>query len=59
MLKFVELELPMIDLIDDGRQGKLLADLFIDDRAVASVIGVNWDTIALLYGEQEDNGAQI
>ena len=59
MLKFVELELPMIDLIDDGRQGKLLADLFIDDRAVASVIGVNWNTIALLYGEQEDNGAQI
>lgn len=49
MLAFCETELAgVFDAIDDGLQGKPLADLFIDDRALA--IDVGWPHIALLYG---------
>lgn len=54
MLAFCEAELPgMFDAIDDGLQGKPLADLFIDDRALTFGDGadrVEWPQIAMLYG---------
>jgi hypothetical protein len=53
MQEFVELELPGIfDGIDDGRQGKPDADLFIDDKAVTfGPRGMNWRQIANIYGD--------
>lgn len=49
MLAFCKAELDgVFDAIDDGLQGKPLADLFIDDRALA--VDVGWSHIALLYG---------
>lgn len=54
MLAFCESELAEVfDAIDDGLQGKPLADLFIDDRALSFGDGadrVEWPQIALLYG---------
>lgn len=38
----------VFDAIDDGLQGKPLADLFIDDRALSMESG--WPNIAMLYG---------
>ncbi len=38
----------VFDVIDDGLQGKPLADLFIDDRALSLESG--WPNIATLYG---------
>jgi hypothetical protein len=54
MKSFVEKELPGIfDAIDDGRQGKLRADKYIDDRAIqlGGPGGTDWATIAETYGE--------
>ena len=53
MLEFVEKELSGIfDGIDDGRQGKPVADLYIDDRAVTfGPRGMNWRQIASVYGD--------
>ena len=49
MLSFCKQHLDgVIDAIDDGLQGKPLADLFIDDRALSMDEG--WSHIALLYG---------
>lgn len=57
MLKFVERELPgVFDVIDDGLQGKPLADLFIDDKALRYGFGADalgWSTIAAHYGQPE------
>ena len=52
MRKFVETELAgLIDAIDDGLQGKPLADLFVDDRAAEFGMGSNgWLDLAQLYG---------
>lgn len=52
MIKFVETELAgLIDAVDDGLQGKPLADLFVDDRAVEFGAGAHgWLEIAHLYG---------
>lgn len=54
MLAFVSAELPgVFDAIDDGLQGKPLADVFIDDRALSFGDGVDrigWTQIAHLYG---------
>lgn len=52
MLKFVAEQLPgLIDAIDDGLQGKPLADLFIDDRAAEFGLGARgWQELAHLYG---------
>jgi hypothetical protein len=52
MVKFVETELAgLIDAIDDGMQGKPLADLFVDDRASEFGVGANgWLDLAHLYG---------
>lgn len=50
MLRFVAEELPgVFDAIDDGRQGKLEADLYIDDRGIGA--DINWKAIAATYGE--------
>lgn len=56
MVEFVETELPGIfDAIDDGRQGKPNAQLFIDDRAVRfGPMGLNWKMIAETYGERDE-----
>lgn len=54
MLAFVASELPgVFDAVDDGRCGKLEADLYIDDRAIqfGGANGSNWADIAALYGE--------
>lgn len=52
MLEFIELELPgVFDAIDDGRQGKVEADMYIDDRALSFGPGASWRDIELLYGE--------
>lgn len=53
MLDFVAAEVPnLFDAIDDGLQGKPLADLFIDDRAAEfSAGGMGWVEIAQLYGD--------
>lgn len=52
MVEFVETELPGIfDAIDDGRQGKPNADLFIDNRAVNfGPYGMDWQEIAGCWG---------
>lgn len=50
MLNFCATELPgVFDAIDDGLQGKPLADLFIDDRALSMDAG--WPHITLIYGD--------
>ena len=56
MVAFCEAELPAIfDAIDDGRQGKPNANLFIDDKAVTfGPLGMNWRQIAAIYGEVKD-----
>lgn len=52
MLEFVEHELAGIfDAIDDGRQGKLHADVVVDDRTVRlGGLGSSWRDIAAIYG---------
>lgn len=54
MRAFVAAYLPgVFAVIDDGIQGKPLADLFIDDRALRYGFGhdaVGWQGIALLHG---------
>lgn len=55
MLAFVESQLPGIfAVVDDGLQGKPMADLFIDDKALRYGFGadaVGWQSVALLYGQ--------
>lgn len=52
MRKFVAEQLPgLVDAIDDGLQGKPLADLFIDDRAFGfGTDSGGWLELAHLYG---------
>lgn len=54
MRNFCDTELAgVIDAVDDGLQGKPLADLFIDDRALTYGDGTDrlgWSQIAMLYG---------
>lgn len=52
MLRFVETQLPgLFDAIDDGLQGKPLADLFVDDRASEFGVGAKgWLELAHIYG---------
>ncbi len=54
MCNFYATELAgVIDAIDDGLQGKPMADLFIDDRALTYGEGADrlgWPQIAMLYG---------
>lgn len=53
MLAFVDLNLPgVFAYVDDGEQGKVSGDLYIDDRAVRfGPMAMNWVTIAATYGE--------
>ena len=54
MLAFVASEMAGIfHAVDDGRQGKMDADLYIDDRAMSfgGARGWSWSEIASLYGE--------
>ena len=56
MRAFVAVMLPgVFDAIDDGRQGKPVVDLFIDNKAVAfgGAYGMDWPALAALYGEPE------
>lgn len=51
MVRFVAVKLPKVfDAIDDGLQGKVLADVYIDDRAAGS-IGVDWRAVVKQFGE--------
>ena len=54
MVQFCETSLKgLVDAVDDGRQGKPAADLFIDDRALrfgGGVDGHNWFDIARQFG---------
>ena len=52
MQEFVTAELPgLIDAIDDGLQGKPMADLFIDDRSFEFGLGAKgWTDLMTLYG---------
>jgi len=50
MIAFVGRELPgVFDAIDDGRQGKILADLYIDDKAFRLSWG-GWKLLVEHYG---------
>ena len=55
MLIFVSTALPdVFDAVDDGVQGKPVADLFIDDRALrygAGPLAMGWRGIMNIYGE--------
>lgn len=55
MLDFIGRELPgVFDAVDDGRQGKPIVDIFIDDHAVRlgpGVLGVGWRGITEMYGQ--------
>ena len=57
MIDFVKAELPgVFAYIDDGRQGKPNADLFVDDRAVrlyADALGTSWAELVRLLGEED------
>lgn len=59
MLDFVETRLPgVFTFIDYGNQGKVLADLFIDDRALKYGGGwraVPWSIISRTYGDHDDD----
>jgi hypothetical protein len=54
MLDFVAAELPgVFDAIDDGMQGKVCADLYIDNHALrfgAGLSGAGWASVAVEYG---------
>lgn len=51
MVQYVHHNLPgMFDVVDDGRQGKVEADLYIDDKGMRLQRGV-WAMIADTYGE--------
>lgn len=55
MLEFVQEHLPNVfAVVDDGRQGKPSADMFIDDRAWrfgSGALAANWGEIARMWGE--------
>jgi hypothetical protein len=55
MVSFIQREAPGIfDAIDDGQQGKPLADIFIDDRALTfGPRGMDWAEIAAVYGSDK------
>lgn len=63
MVTFVERELDgLIDAIDDGRQGKPMVDLFIDDRAIAYGNGakcLGWSAIAERFGDRPEEGDDV
>lgn len=55
MVRFVDAQLAgLVDAVDDGRQGKVSADLYLDSQAVRLARGgpgaQGWDAIAALWG---------
>lgn len=57
MVRFVAVKLPrMFAAIDDGHQGKVLASIFIDDKAFGSATyanaGVDWKAVTRHFGEE-------
>ncbi len=58
MVDFVNWQLPgVFDAIDEGDQGKPLADLFIDDKVLNIVhaggpLSSGWNWVARTYGEK-------
>lgn len=70
MLDFVQRELPgVFTFIDYGNQGKVSADLYLDDRALklgGGYLGTTWDVIERWYGsgsetpsESDDSSSQL
>jgi len=54
MLTFIEAEVPgVFAYVDDGEQGKISADVYIDDKALRYGQSVGWPKIAVAYGEPE------
>lgn len=57
MIDFANAELPgMFDAIDDGKQGKPMADLFLDDLAIRvghGAAALIWPQVAAIYGEPD------
>ena len=60
MVAFVGRELPgVFHAIDDGCQGKPVADLYLDDRAIRvgpGSLGVDWRTVSDMYGQPSYGG---
>lgn len=55
MVAFVNLELPGVFVVDDGRAGKPTGvDLFVDDRNFGTEY-IDWAEIEALYGEPEQD----
>lgn len=54
MLNYVADELAdLVDAVDDGRQGKLVADMFVDDRALNfGPGGFDWADVARFLGAE-------
>ncbi len=60
MVQFVNDELPgVFSYIDDGSQGKVSADLYVDDKALRYGMSVDWPQIALAYGESSDSQKEL
>jgi hypothetical protein len=62
MIDFVGRELPgVFDGVDDGMQGKPVADLYIDDRGLRlghGPLAVSWETVGKIYGEPVHSGGE-
>jgi hypothetical protein len=65
MVTFVGAELRgLFAAVDDGRQGKVMADMYIDDRAVTYGMGtraMSWSALAQQYGDEKlaDEGSDV
>ena len=65
MVDFVEKELPGVFSIDYGNQGKVSADVYLDDKAMkmnGGYLGATWDVVKKWYGEsneQDDPSAKL
>jgi hydroxymethylpyrimidine pyrophosphatase-like HAD family hydrolase len=59
MVDFVNRELPgVFDAIDDGTQGKPVADYYIDDKSLNPALpGYDWEWIGHTFGEPELDAA--
>lgn len=57
MIDFIGAELPgLFDMIDDGRQGKVSADMYIDDKGLRiglDPIALDWGEVVQMLGEIE------
>ncbi len=59
MLRFVALELPDIfAMVDDGAQGKVSGDVYVDDKGLRYSSSFGWPEIAVAFGEPEESGGE-